>query len=201
MPASAPIDTQPTALPAIVIIGKESGDRPRGSWFAREDAQAAKKAAQLSGLRTVSVRSGTVRELALRVPKGRIFSSGKAFTPLIQPSVYEGLLPHSAAAEPTSALRVVASGGGDAAADKKAGAATTAKTTEKLPPDWAHIGNGCTVLAYSPEDEAWFDCVVTETKADGIFVLRWRDYPDEPVFQRRRYQLALKFPEGNAATA
>ena len=188
--------------PAIILIGQQD-NKPRGSWFAKTDLADARKAARLSGLKLVSVRSDKVRDLALRVPKGRIFSSGKAFTPLIQPSVYDALLPHAANAPAGSTdKRIKAQAAGDAggAAGQTGAADATAQGTI-LPKDWGSIGMGATVLAYSPEDEAWFEAIVTRADPNGKLTLRWRDYPDEPTILRQPHQLALLFPEGKKASA
>lgn len=188
--------------PAIILIGQQD-NKPRGSWFAKTDVADARKAARLSGLKLVSVRSDKVRDLALLVPKGRIFSSGKAFTPLIQPSVYDALLPHAANAPAGSTgKRIKAQAGGDAGgtAGQTGGADASAQETI-LPKDWGSIGMGATVLAYSPEEEAWFEAIVTRADPNGKLTLRWRDYPDEPTILRQPHQLALLFPEGKKASA
>lgn len=188
--------------PAIILIGQQD-NKPRGSWFAKTDLADARKAARLSGLKLVSVRSDKLRDLALRVPKGRIFSSGKAFTPLIQPSVYDALLPHAANAPAGStSKRIKAQTGGEAggAAGQTGGADVAAQDTI-LPKDWGSIGMGATVLAYSPEEEAWFEAIVTRADPNGKLTLRWRDYPDEPTILRQPHQLALLFPEGKKVSA
>ena len=188
--------------PAIILIGQQD-NKPRGSWFAKTDLADARKAAGLSGLKLVSVRSDKVRDLALRVPKGRIFSSGKAFTPLIQPSVYNALLPHAANA-PAAPVgkRIKAQAGGDAAASSGLAVGADAAAQEViLPKDWGSIGMGATVLAFSPEEEAWFEAIVTRADPNGKLTLRWRDYPDEPTILRQPHQLALLFPEGKKTSA
>ena len=37
----------------------------------------------------------------------------------------------------------------------------------------------------------WYESLITEVKDDGLFVLKWRDWPDEPPFLRRAHQLGL----------
>jgi hypothetical protein len=109
-------------------------------------------------------------------------------------------VPH--AANQRAKLAVVASGEAPAVSKAAPGSmpADEPKVVAQLPPDWAHIGVGHTVLAHSIEDEAWFEAIVVEARADGLFTLKWRDYQDQPAFQRRRHFLALLFPNA-AATA
>ncbi|WP_127144944.1 hypothetical protein [Pelagibacterium montanilacus] len=192
-----------TDLPAIVLIGQSDNEKPRGSWFAKTDRASARKAAALTGMKIVPVKSGKLTELALKLPKGRIFSSGKAFAPLIQPKVYEALLPHAGNAPAPKGGDLFASGDAGAPRQDKAKESgkgdAAAKPKESFPPDWARISVGHTVLAYSPDDEAWFEALVVEAAADGKFVLKWRDYPEDDAFTKRRADLALKFPEGQKA--
>ena len=42
-------------------------------------------------------------------------------------------------------------------------------------------------------DAGWWKATVTEVDND-VLVLRWRDWPDEPAFSRRRSELALLHP-------
>ena len=42
--------------------------------------------------------------------------------------------------------------------------------------------------------EGWYEAVVLFTKADDRFVLRWRDYLDEPEISRARKDLGLMLP-------
>lgn len=187
--------------PAIVLIGQQD-NKPRGSWFGKADLADARKAARLAGLKMVSVRSANARELALRVPKGRIFSSGKAFTPLIQASVYDALLPLAANAPAPSSKRLKAQAGAEGSGGSETlGKAGEADKDAILPKDWGSIGMGATVLAFSPDEEAWFEAIVTRADPNGKLTLRWRDYPDEPTILRQPHQLALLFPEGKKASA
>jgi len=190
-------------MPAVVVFGLGTDGKPRASWFARDDGSAAKAAARMMELRVLAVTSAEKHALALRVPKGRIFASGKAFMPLVQREVYDGL--DRLAPAPKPKLKLVASSSGDSKAgessskdDGKLSDATKNAGTS-LPPDWAHITGNSLVLAYSPDDEAWFEAVVVGAGMNGSFTLRWRDFPDEPTITCKRHELALMFPTKDAA--
>ena len=190
-------------VPAVVVFGLGADNKPRASWFAKEDGSAAKAAARMMEVRVLTMTSAEKTALALRVPKGRIFSSGKAFMPLIQREVYDGLNKLAPAEKPK--LKIVASSSGDGKAGessakddgKLSDAAKNAGTS--LPADWAHITGNSLVLAYSPDDEAWFEAVVVGAGMNGSFTLKWRDYPDEPTITCKRHELALMFPSKDAA--
>ena len=63
------------------------------------------------------------------------------------------------------------------------------------PTDWTDIALGSVVLATEGPQEGWFESVVVELRDDSIFLVRWRDWPDEPHFARHRNQLGL-LPSG-----
>lgn len=59
---------------------------------------------------------------------------------------------------------------------------------------WDAIKPGVLVLATTGPMEGWFESLVVATRADECFLLRWRDWPQEPEFTRRRDELALLHP-------
>ena len=59
---------------------------------------------------------------------------------------------------------------------------------------WDAIKPGVLVLATTGPMEGWFESLVVATRADERFLLRWRDWPEEPEFTRRRDELALLHP-------
>jgi len=194
--ASASADT-----PAIVLFGCEADGKPRGSWFADADVKAAKEAAALAGMKIAMVGPGELAELAGRVPKGRIFSSGKAFAPMIQKSVYEALLPHAAKQPDGNKLKLIAAtvGSTPEAAGEARKTSVDYVHVDKLPKDWGDFAMGHTVLAYSPDDEAWFEAVIVQVLSKDRMTLKWRDYSEEPAFDRHRHELGLLYPKQQAA--
>ena len=194
----------PMPLPALtppqtlVLLGRDEGGRPHASAFMPSEISAAERAAVLMGFRTFVV-AGEHQTLASSLPKGRVFEkSGKAFVPFCSKEAFERLL--AAAGLPDTPTSIKAAGK-PAEAPPPAGASSGGKGgadapggVPKAPADWASIGIGSTVLVCQGPMEGWWEAVVLYTKADDRFVLRWRDFPDEPEIARARKDLALMPP-------
>ena len=58
------------------------------------------------------------------------------------------------------------------------------------PRTWDEIGVGSLVLATIGVEDGWWEAVVERVEGE-LLTLRWRDWPKEPRFVRRRKQLAL----------
>ena len=56
--------------------------QPQASHFIDGEVPLARKAAALMGVSTLPLTTDAERELAAKVPRGRIFGTGKAFLPL-----------------------------------------------------------------------------------------------------------------------
>jgi hypothetical protein len=59
---------------------------------------------------------------------------------------------------------------------------------------WATIAVGDVVLATEGPREGWYEAVVQDVKPPHRVDLKWRDWPDEPVFFRPRDELAMLPP-------
>jgi len=207
---------------ALIVFGKDEGDKPHASRFAVEDGAAAVKAAGLMGYRALAVGDDDVGEIAARLPAGRIFQSGKAFVPFVKAEVFEALAAH-AEAHPDQVqvppVQAVQADGGD---DPVAGAiaASTAsraddagdvddgadKPAVTFPADWAEIGVGARVLATEGPDDGWWEAIVRHVHDSGfgahvvrMLTMEWESWPDEPSFVRRADHVALIPPAYNAA--
>ena len=75
---------EPADAPALVVFGRDKGGKPHASAFTQSEAALATKAAELMGLRLLPVRTDTERALAAKVPRGRVFATGRAFVPFIK---------------------------------------------------------------------------------------------------------------------
>ena len=73
-------DTDAAAL-AIVVFGRNDVGKPRAAAFGHSDAQLAEKAAGRMGMRVLRLETDKARELAGRLPRGRVFASGRVFVP------------------------------------------------------------------------------------------------------------------------
>jgi hypothetical protein len=151
------------------------------------------------GLRTLDVARDEHREVALQLAQGRLYASGRAFLPFVAKSLYDRLcaLANEATAQPPASNRRAA---GDPTS--KPTAALSPPTPSWPQPDpaplcpehWSGIVVGSLVLMREGEGHGWYEAVVVESKAQNLFVLRWRDWPDLPTLVRRRQHLALLHP-------
>lgn len=184
--------------PAVVLFGRDERGRPHASRFLGEEAAEAEDAARLMGLRLASANTEVLRDLAAHLPAGRLFPSGRGFVPFVKADLYDRLLAATGAPDTPALARAAskpanasppagASTGGQGGSDSPGGAA-------KAPGDWASIGIGSVVLACQGPMEGWWEAVVTYTKADDHFVLRWRDFPDDGEITRARKDLGLLPP-------
>lgn len=192
--------TGATDTPAIAVMFRSGKDTPRGAWFPADDIEAVLAGAADMGMHTVKASTDEIISLAQRLPKGRIFDSGKLFTPLIQTKVYDELMTHlpkhGITAEPRLVMNAASSGTGDADAEGP-GAAVPEGTR---PTDWSKITVGSLVLAEAARMEGWFEANVVEVRPNDVFNLKWRDY-DDPKFTRHVSRLALMMQLDAATSA
>jgi hypothetical protein len=80
-----------TDAPALVVFGRDATGKPHASAFTQSEAYLATKAAELMGLRLLPVRTDTERSLAAKVPRGRVFATGRAFVPFIKAALFTEL--------------------------------------------------------------------------------------------------------------
>lgn len=183
---------------AVILFGRDEQGRPHASRFDSSNVAEVEAAARLMGLHLGAADTAALRDLAARLPAGRLFPSGKGFVPFVKADLYNQLLattgnsdkpiPAKAASKPAEAPPPAGAGSGSkGGADAPGGA-------PKAPGDWASIGIGSTVLACQGPMEGWWEAVVLYTKANDAFVLRWRDFPDDGEITRARKDLALMPP-------
>ena len=173
---------------AVIVFGRDA-KKARASWFPADQSDRASKAAELMGMNALNIANDDMRQLATRMPKGRLFDSGKAFVPFVQMAVCDELATHLPAGEKLR-LRVVASGDSEKSGGETPPAKIGTSTARHRPKDWSDIQIGSLVLASEGDNEGWWECAVTGIK-EGEYSLRWIHYPAEPPFARRREQLAL----------
>jgi hypothetical protein len=164
----------PTAFtPAIILFGKDEIGKAHASVFDEGGAELAAKAAEIMGIQTLRVESDEHRALAAKIPRGKIFASGRAFVPLIRAALYDQLVT-AAGGTPTEAPSSVRKG--------------------DLAAQWDNIDVGCWVLACTDWREGWWESHVLEVKGD-LLKLKFRHWPDVPPFSQRRTQVALLHPK------
>ena len=80
------------STPALVLFGRDQAGKPHASWFDAGSVELATKAAGLMNMRAVPVETDALREVVAGLPRGRLFSSGRAFTPFVKGKLYERLV-------------------------------------------------------------------------------------------------------------
>lgn len=187
---------QPHA-PALVVFGRDDAGKPHGSVFVESDAALARKAAAMMAMRVMPIETDSDRALAARLPKGKVFASGKGFVPFIKGALFEEL----DAACPSTADDTAEGGVVAAEVEKprpsKAAARSEPQHAEpsRQPSGWAEIPVGSIVLARpSLSNAEWYEALVTAAKADR-FTLRLCDFPDRPLIHRRRMEIGLMHPK------
>ncbi len=69
----------------------DDSGKPHASRFSDADAQLAEKAAGLMGMHVFRPATEEHRELAAKLPRGRVFGSGKAFVPFVKAGIFTAL--------------------------------------------------------------------------------------------------------------
>ena len=183
------------------MFGHDDAGKPRASWFDAGSAGLAAKAADLMKMRVLRVETEEQKAVARQLAPGRVFASGRAFTPFARAAVFSQLVELAGGSSDPSTNGstsgkpgVVASNGSAASGDQGPGPAPTAPADPKggpsRPQSWDDIGIGSVVLAHESLDEGWWESVVLGINGEAL-TLKWRDYPREKVFVRRRTALAL----------
>src|SRR5215203_7334418 len=99
-----------TPEPAVVVFGRDGAGKPHASWFDAEAAPLAIKAAALMGMQVLTVATAEQRQLVERFARGRVFASGRAFTPFVREKAFAELLKIAETATPPAASAQIAEG-------------------------------------------------------------------------------------------
>lgn len=169
----------------LIIYGLDEAGRSHASRFATADAELVERAAAAMAMRVVKLDMSSHGEVITRVPQGKLFGSGKAFVPFIKAPLHAELV---ALAKRLGQYR-------EELPPRPLLPATKPKEKPSYhsPASWTDIQVGSLVLASEglSKSDGWFEAAVVERKADNLFLVRWRDWPDEPTFARQRDHLAL----------
>jgi hypothetical protein len=215
-----PADTQ-LSEPCLVVFGRDEAGKPHASWFDAETADLAVNAAKLMQMRVLKVETEEQKALARQLARGRVFATGRAFTPFARANLYSKLVELAVGATGLTAVQANAEGAADLAhrpaefsvdgvqalaamLDEPNGAAagpvkasepaasppTPTPTVSPRPRTWDEIGIGSLVLATVGVEDGWWESVVLGVNGE-MLTLKWRDFPGERTFVRRRTELAL----------
>lgn len=186
--------TDVNATATLIVFGLDQNQKPHASWFDEADAPLAEKAAGLMEMKILRLTTDEQRGLAGKLPKGRVFESGKAFVPFVNKTLYSQLEAMGGETPPPPDPAVI-----QAALDDEPASSADATSGDETQPapgptSWATITVGSVVLATEGHMEGWFEAVVTAAKPNHLFTLKWRDWPDEAPFVRKRGHLGLLPP-------
>ncbi|MER9163600.1 hypothetical protein [Mesorhizobium sp. M0715] len=198
MTSAAVSATTSTALPALIVLGLDDGGKAHASWFDEAETDAAEKAAGMMGMAALRASTDELRDLAGRLPHGKVFASGKAFVPFVKAATFDKIATHlpSSYKWPIRAAKPAAD---KPKSGRKASAATAAQSGDPnegltVPEGFDKIIFGSLVLACEDPSDGWFHAHVIQVSADELYTLKWRDFPDWPVIVRRTQHLALLHP-------
>ena len=169
-------ETTAAIAAALVVFGRDDGGKPHASWFGAADAELAIKAAGMMSYRVLPINSDEHRAAASGLAAGRVFASGRAFTPFCKEGAYTALATFPDSYQPPAPVlpepepTPVATG---------------------TPQRWEDVVVGSLVLASEEPQAGWFEAIITEDRGEALFVLRWRDFLDHDAFVRRADCLAL----------
>jgi hypothetical protein len=82
---------QHDAAPVLIVMGLDDTRKPHASTFDEESAELATKAAGLMGMRVVPLVTAELQALAAKLPRGRVFASGRAFVPFVRAGLYQSI--------------------------------------------------------------------------------------------------------------
>ncbi|TAU77950.1 hypothetical protein [Rhizobium ruizarguesonis] len=171
----------------VIILGRDDSGKAHASFFPATDAQPASRAASLMGMFSLKADNDAVRSLLPKLPKGKLFDSGKAFVPFVKQDLYQQIAAHLPEADRVKAETV-------RAAPADVSQQGHAATPSNVPDDWSKILVGSSVLATDDPLEGWFEATVVELKPDSVLRLQWRHYLDLPPFNRKLEDVALLHP-------
>jgi hypothetical protein len=175
-----------TSTPALIVLGFDDQQKPRGAKFVDAKPDLVTKAADVMGLKVYEASPPEVAELAKKLPMGRLYANGRGFLPNIRQSLYSDL--------------VVALGLEPQAALSKNGDKDRLPPARGLPRSWDDIAAGHLVIAQESLEYGWWEAIVLARKGDS-FTLQYRDYPHLPKFVRHRSGIALMCPNHDAKPA
>ena len=162
------------------------GGKPRGARFDKCTDIVVSAIREMS-LTFIHPASEAFAELAKKLPKGRVYASGKAFVPNIRRDLYDKLVAQRESPGDSSQVHRY----GPAAQDIPV--ACISPMLPGLPRSWDSVGVGHMVLVHESPEDGWWEAVILQ-RDDEVLTLRFRDYPKQPTFVRHISTIALVNP-------
>lgn len=191
----------PATVDPLFVLGLDENGKPRGARFAELKDKTVSAAMDLNCTILIG-QPDIVSEIAMKLPVGRIYASGKAFIPNIRHDLYDKISEAARIAAEKSDAEIEAGAAEQTAAVKSLIAQADAALAEVrcvspissgLPRSWETIGVGHMVLAHESPDDGWWEALVIK-REDDILTLRYRDAPKVPTFIRHVTTVALVNP-------
>ncbi|HVB16811.1 MAG TPA: hypothetical protein VNF04_09785 [Stellaceae bacterium] len=182
-------------VPVLVMLGIGIDGKPHAAQFAEHDAPLVARAAELMGFHVIQVAPDNeeLHGVAERLPRGRIFSTGRGFVPFVSRAGFDKLAVLVVGGITARAPQPIDAANEDAVhplADMfKSDAINTADAL------WAKVEFGTVVLAAQPDlyGPGWWEGVVVGVDGDDL-TTRWMDDASlEPIHVSRR-DVALRHP-------
>jgi hypothetical protein len=194
-------DKGPATVDQLFVLGLDENGKPRGARFA-ELKDNITSAAMDMNCRVLINQPEAVSDIAMKLPAGRIYASGKAFIPNIRRDLYDKISEaarivaeksdaeiETGAAEQSIVVKSVI----DQADAAPAEARCVSPVTSGLPRSWETIGVGHMVVFHESPDDGWWEGIVIKREGD-LLTLRLRDFPKQGTFVRHINTVALVNP-------
>src|SRR5215218_1384622 len=132
------------AEPSLVVFGRDDAGKPRASWFDAASADLAIKAGEAMRMRILKVETEEQKDVARQLAPGRVFASGRAFTPFARATVFSKLVELAKASNGDASADTAASAANSAAAvpGGSGAAGSGVPGAPQRPQDWDEIGIG-----------------------------------------------------------
>jgi hypothetical protein len=185
-----PHEKKPTVAPDnLFVFGIDDEGKPRGARFAELNDKVVSAASSMK-LKSVHSPSAAFSGIAMKLPVGRLYASGKAFVPPIRRDLVDKL--NAVLATPGDGSQTQESN--SASTDEPTGPSDEPKVrVAGLPKTWDSVDVGSVVLAMDGPEDGWWECVVLK-REDAVLTLRLRDYPKQGTYIRHLTQVALINP-------
>jgi hypothetical protein len=202
-------DTLPgEANPIAVVLGLDAQSRPHAAtFFGLDEVALAERAATAMGMHFLRIEGDSLHALVAELPKGQVYKSGNALTPLVKQSVYDQLIALGTAAGTLTTPQAKPSDGSATTPARQGGEGAEGppdgggepSPQPHTPSTWADIMVGSLVGVSEGAAQGWWEAIVVElapadAPEEDLFTLQFKDFPDYDKQVRRRADLALLPP-------